>query len=432
LREPVTGADAVWLQDSATNQMVINAVFTVDRIDLETFRRTFRQRVLELGQGQRYPRFRRRITYQRGQPYWEDDPAFDIAHHIVAAPAGAAETMQALQDYVGAEAARPLALDRPRWQFQLVERFENDQSACLIRVHHVMGDGISLVPIIFELMDLDLRASSPGLIQPAGAVKAHDQPGRRLLMAIRAPLAAPGVMIRRLLWPRDRHALHGPKLGGVKRVAWTRPFDLGVVKEVKNRLDATVNDVLMSCVSGAMTRYLAARSGGAPAVAQFRVSMPVNVRPPSEPIEMRNKFAAVPLVLPAGIPDVRARVAAVKAQMDALKRSVEPIVVYGIVTVLLKALPQGASRFLIDFLANKCTAVVTNVPGPQRDLYLAGRRLRSLIFWVPQRADIGVGISILSFSGMVQVGVLADTRVLPDPAELVAAFEEEFAELARL
>jgi hypothetical protein len=90
------------------------------------------------------------------------------------------------------------------------------------------------------------------------------------------------------------------------------------------------------------------------------------------------------------------------------------------------------SRGLIDFLANKCTAVVTNVPGPQRDLRLAGSRLRSLIFWVPQRADIGVGISILSFSGKVQIGVLADTRLLPEPAELIRAFEEEFAALQKL
>jgi hypothetical protein len=147
---------------------------------------------------------------------------------------------------------------------------------------------------------------------------------------------------------------------------------------------------------------------------------------------MRNKFAAVPLTLPAGIREVRERVLAMKRCMDQLKQSIDPIVVYGIVNLLLQTLPQGVSRGLIDFLANKCTAVVTNVPGPQRDLRLAGSRLRSLIFWVPQRADIGVGISILSFSGKVQIGVLADTRLLPEPAELIRAFEEEFAALQKL
>jgi hypothetical protein len=108
---------------------------------------------------------------------------------------------------------------------------------------------------------------------------------------------------------------------------------------------------------------------------------------------------------------------------------VVPIVVYGIQRALLSVLPQGASRGLIDFLANKCTAVVTNVPGPQREVTLAGRRVRSMMFWVPQRADIGLGISILSFAGKVQVGILADTALMPDAAELARAFEKEFEAL---
>jgi hypothetical protein len=157
--------------------------------------------------------------------------------------------------------------------------------------------------------------------------------------------------------------------------------------------------------------------------------MPVNVRPIDEPLTLENRFAAVPLELPAGIRDVGQRVQAVKAKMDDLKRSVVPIVVYGIQRALLSVLPQGASRGLIDFLANKCTAVVTNVPGPQREVTLAGRRVRSMMFWVPQRADIGLGISILSFAGKVQVGILADTALMPDAAELARAFEKEFEAL---
>ena len=157
--------------------------------------------------------------------------------------------------------------------------------------------------------------------------------------------------------------------------------------------------------------------------------MPVNIRPPNEPLSMGNRFAAVPLVLPAGITEVRERVAAVKQRMDALKRSVEPIVVYGLQSALLMVLPQAASKVLIDFLANKCTAVVTNVPGPQRGLVVAGRRVRSMMFWVPQRADIGLGISILSFAGKVQVGVLADAVLVPDVQELARAFEAEFEAL---
>jgi WS/DGAT/MGAT family acyltransferase len=428
LLEPVAGADAVWLQDSPTNLMVINAVFVTDRMDLATFRRIFGERVLAVEEGRRYPRFRRRIAWVRGRPWWEEDPGFDLAHHIVAPGEPIRSTAQ-LQEYVGREAARPLPSDRPPWQIQVIEEFEDEGTAFLVRIHHCMGDGISLVPIIFELMD-PAEPGSAGHLRPAAGAPQARSALHALGLALRVPLAAPGILLRRMLWPRDRHALHGPPVSGSKRVGWTRPFDLQVVKEAKNRLGATVNDVLMATVSGAFSRYLQAKAGKA--VATIRISMPVNVRPPDEPLRMGNRFAAVPLELPAGIHELPRRVLAVKRRMDALKQSVEPIVVYHIVNVLLQALPQGASRGLIDFLANKCTAVVTNVPGPQRPLLLAGRRVRSLIFWVPQRADIGLGISMMSFSGKVQIGVLADARLVPEPGEMVRAFEEEFEELRTL
>ena len=98
---------------------------------------------------------------------------------------------------------------------------------------------------------------------------------------------------------------------------------------------------------------------------------------------------------------------------------------------MLTALPHGISRRLIDFFANKCTTVITNLPGPPHPLALGGRRLRTLMFWVPQRADIGIGISILTFAGNVQVGVIADTSILADPGVLVRAIEAEFDDLVR-
>jgi WS/DGAT/MGAT family acyltransferase len=288
---------------------------------------------------------------------------------------------------------------------------------------------MALVSVIFALMEE--MPADPATGPAAGSIRpAAAGAGRGLLRAIRIPLAAPGILLRRLLWRPDRHALHGAKVSGRKQVAWTTPFDLAVVKEARKRLDATVNDVLMAVVSGALSRYLARHAGQT--VSRLHISMPVNVRGADEPLKLENRFAAVPLELPAGIESIRERVRAVKIRMDALKHSVVPIVVYGIQRAMLTVLPQAASRGLIDFLANKCTAVVTNVPGPQRDLTLAGRRVRSLMFWVPQRADIGVGISILSFAGGVQVGVLADAELLPDPMELIRAFEEEFEALRSL
>jgi WS/DGAT/MGAT family acyltransferase len=429
MRERVASNDAMWLQDTATNLMVINAVLTTDRMDLATFRNTFQSRVIEAGGGTRFARFRHRIVLVRGAPHWEPDHEFDITRHIVAARDPDLTTTAKLQAYVGAEASQPLPDDRPRWQIQAVEDFEPGSSAFIVRIHHSIADGIALLAVIFSLFE-EMTGEHENAPPKGGIRPGAGAPGRGLLKALAIPIAAPGILLKRMLWRPDRHALHGPKVSGRKLVAWTVPFDLAIVKQAKNRLGATVNDVLMASVSGALSRYLHQHAGQI--IHRLRVSMPVNIRPPDEPLVLENRFAAVPLELPAGIDHLPERVQAVKARMDDLKQSVVPIVVYGIQRALLTVLPQGASRALIDFLVNKCTAVVTNVPGPQREITLAGRRVRSMMFWVPQRADIGLGISILSFAGKVQVGVLVDARLVPDPRDLVRAFEEEFEALKTL
>jgi WS/DGAT/MGAT family acyltransferase len=426
-RVPVASNDRMWLQDSATNLMIINAVFTTDRMDLATVREVFQRRVLDADPAQR-ERFTRRVALTHHTPYWEPDPDFDISRHIVAASPSSIRSAEELQRYVGELASTPLPADRPPWQFYVVEDFGEGGSACVVRIHHCIGDGVALVSIIFHLME---QAGGPASAPtPSANRQPPATPARRLLRAAQISLAAPGILLRRLLWAPDRHTLHGRPLSGTKRVAWTAPVDIQVIKDAKNRLGATVNDVLMACVSGALSRHIQRRDGRC--VPAVRVSMPVNVRPAHAPLTLENRFAAVPLELPAGIAAARDRVLAVKRRMDALKQSVVPIVIYGLQKLLVVALPQPVSHGLIDFLANKCTAVVTNVVGPQGELTLAGRRVRSLMFWVPQRADIGLGISILSFAGKVQVGVFCDTILMPDPAELVRDFEEEFAALPSL
>lgn len=420
-RERVPPSDAMWLQDSPTNLMIINAVYTTDRIDLETVREVFQAKVIDLDGGRRWPRFTKRVLWARGRPYWEEDADFDVRRHVFAAPDQSLHDTDTLQRYISSIADRPLPPERPLWQVQYIEEFEDGGSAFVVRIHHAMADGIALVPIIFALMD----ELSPewqdrhyrGMVASA------------IQRVVLAPLASPFVLARRLLWRRDRHPLHGPRISGQKRVAWTRPFPLDAVKRVKNAFGATVNDVLMACVSGAFARVL--RTAGA-AVDAIRVSMPVNMRGPHEPIRMENRFAAVLLNLPVGIADARLRVQAIKRRMDDMKRSVEPLVIYGVQVALLAGLPNAVSRRLIDFLANKCTSVVTNVPGPEHELTIAGRRLRTLMYWVPQRAEIGIGISILTFAGRVQLGVIADTALVSDPAVLVGAIEDEFEALRRL
>lgn len=429
MRERVTANDAIWLQDSDTNLMVINAVIITDHLSVATLRKTFQERIFEGPDPERFERLRCRVTERGGTDYWERDPLFDVARHIVPARGRHLQSLEDVQAYVGRMASRKLKPGRPRWEIKVIERFGDDATALLVRIHHCIGDGMALVSLMFALMDETWDRTdgvAKGSIPPATGLN----PFQLLQRAAAISLSAPGVLLRRLTWFPDSSHLHGPPLSGVKRVAWTAPLDLQVVKKVKDLIGATVNDVLMATVSGAFSSYLVRRGVASPP--RFLVSMPVNVRHPGKPLRCENKFAAVPLELPTSAAHTSHRILAVKERLDQLKQSTTPLVVYGLQRALLAFLPEVVSRTLIDFLANKCTAVVTNVAGPAHEVALDGRKVRSILFWVPQRAQIGIGISILSFAGKVQVGVIADKALMPDPAHLVEAFEEEFEDLKRL
>ena len=145
-------------------------------------------------------------------------------------------------------------------------------------------------------------------------------------------------------------------------------------------------------------------------------------------MNLGNQFGLVFLALPLGLPDPVARLRTVKANMDAIKASPEATVFYGLLNVF-GATPQQVEEQVVNLFGSKATAVMTNVPGPQMTLYLAGSRMRNGMFWVPQAGRLGMGISIFSYDGHVTLGVITDAGLVPDPETIARHFEQEFARL---
>ena len=134
------------------------------------------------------------------------------------------------------------------------------------------------------------------------------------------------------------------------------------------------------------------------------------------------------LSLPMGIADPRRRLAELKSRMDALKGSLQPVVAFGVLTAI-GMVPSRLQPLAVEFFGSKGTAVITNVPGPRKQLYMGGRKVTRVMFWVPLSGRMGLGISILSYHDEVMVGVASDTGLVPDPERIVSGFE---AELKRL
>jgi WS/DGAT/MGAT family acyltransferase len=435
--------------DDPTNLMLVNGVLVLHQpVGRARVRALLEKRFLPI------PRFRQRLAARRrGRPKWEPDPAFDLDRHLIEvelpAPGGDAE----LRDEIDRLMAVPLDRSYPLWGFHLLQGYKGG-SVLLGRFHHAVGDGVALMLLLLSLSDRTpglaedpadspftaLFCHTPEGLDAAREVASQVMPeGMRLLLVtseaaersgrLRIAAASALAFARLVLRPPDPPTLFRGPLGVPKRVAWSAGLPLARVKAVGKALSGTVNDVLLAAVAGGLRHYLEDRGQRVRGL-HFRAAMPVNVRPLAEMAELGNRFGLVFLSLPVGIADPVARVAEVARRARALRRSAEPLVVYRILQ-LLGRVPLGVQRWVVRLFAAKTTVVMTNMPGPRETLYVAGRPLDGLFFWVPQSGRVGMGISICSYAGEVRLGVATDAGLVPDPEAIVAGFMAEWEELAR-
>jgi WS/DGAT/MGAT family acyltransferase len=213
-------------------------------------------------------------------------------------------------------------------------------------------------------------------------------------------------------------------LGTRKLAAWSEPLPLAEVRTVARALGCTINDILMATAAGALGRYLRVRGEDTDGL-RIRATVPVNLRDAGHDVELGNQFGLVFLDLPVGIRNPLERVDAVHQSMSGLKGSYQPVLMLGLMATL-GLLGEPAENVAIDLLSKKATLVASNVPGPPAQLCMGGSRIVQLMFWVPQSGDIGLGISILSYNGQVQFGLITDSKRVDDPATIAAGFGVEF------
>jgi WS/DGAT/MGAT family acyltransferase len=204
-------------------------------------------------------------------------------------------------------------------------------------------------------------------------------------------------------------------------------MSLDAVKTIGKGLGCTVNDVLLACVAGALGGYLRAQ-GEDPVGKEIRAMVPVNLRPLDKAWQLGNRFGLAPLVLPIGIDNPMQRVYAVRQRMSDLKGSYQPLLAFAVLSVS-SLFVKPVQDMVLGMFAKKATAVMTNVPGPAQALRFCGSTLRQTMFWVPASGNIGVGVSILSYGGGVQLGLITDENLCPRPQAIIDRFEPEFDKL---
>lgn len=458
-RKPFANVDRAWFRmEHPTNLMMITGVMIFSTpMDMERLKATIQNRLL------RFDRFRQRVVkpiLPWRRVCWEDDPHFNLndhVHRIILPPPG---DQKVLQEVAGELMSTQLESSKPLWEIHLVERYGSG-CALIARLHHAIADGIALVHVLLSLTDTDPDTPWP-VATPSEMSRRDRRMASTLWRPVRSTLKATTQVTETLLHESQEmlrdpsHAFYLARLGArgaidfgrlvlrwpdpktpfkgqlrvPKRAAWSDPFPLDDVKAAGRAMGGTVNDVLLTAITGALRRYMQSRDEPVDNV-NFRAVVPVNLRPLDREPTLGNKFGLVFLSLPIGIADPMDRLYELKRRMDALKDSTEPVVVLGILNAIGGA-PYAIQDIVVKIFATKGTAVMTNVPGPKETIYLAGAPLDTIMFWVPQSGRLGLGVSIISYAGQVRVGVAADRGLVPSPEEIVTQFHAEFDALQEL
>jgi WS/DGAT/MGAT family acyltransferase len=387
-----------------------------------------------------------------GYPVWEEAPDFDPARHVrraaVPAPGGDAE----LCELVGGLMSEPLDRSRPLWQLTVVEGLAGGRTALVAKMHHALVDGIAAVDVSTVILDptpegLDLPP--PAASEPEGRrADRVEQITRLAASQLHLPRRlARGAVSRALaLDPLDARRQIRSAAGVIGELARIRPqapptrlnveigrersFAIGRarlddVKSIRRATGATVNDVLLAAVALMLSDFLG------PAAPETAVALvPVSVRTEDERGELGNRISTVFVDLPLR-GDPRDRLQAISSAMSVAKGSAQ---------VRAGALIVGATGLappLVSSIAVRAMSgprvfnlVVSNVPGPQQGLYLAGVPLREVFPAVPLNPkNQALSVGILSYDGGVYFGLLADRDAIPDVADAAAGLERALVEL---
>ncbi|HET6816129.1 MAG TPA: wax ester/triacylglycerol synthase family O-acyltransferase [Mycobacteriales bacterium] len=417
------------------------------------------------------PPFRRRLVtvpFGLDQPYWIEDPDFDIEFHVRELALPEPGDDKQLAEQAARLHARQLDRRRPLWELYLIHGLQGGRVAIYTKVHHSAIDGVSGNDILTALLDLSPEgrpdddhpawecdeAPGAGQMLIRGAVSLTLQPLRaarfsygllRSLPALASSPARPHLPVIDRLLGRDRNVLlsstglrapatpFNRSIGPHRRWAFrSLPFDS--VHAVKTAAGVSVNDVVMAMCAGALRRWLLNRDAlpASPLIA----GVPVSVRTDEQKGTHGNRVSSMIAPLPTHLVDAKDRLRAAHEAMRAAKDqhgALPADLLADVTQFAMPALANQAARLsarlrLVERIS-PFNLIVSNVPGPNVPLYYAGARLVSYLPLSAIADGQGLNITVISYAGEMHFGLIADRDLVPDLENLADALAAELAEL---
>lgn len=457
----LSGLDSAFLhleRDGAHMHVASIMVFSGTAPSYDEFMRFLESRL------SRVPRYRQRLAFvplEQGRPVWVDDPHFNVRYHLRHSALPAPGEDAQLAALAGRLFAEQLDRDKPLWEMNLVEGLapgDDDQPrfAIIVKTHHALVDGISGVDITSVLFSLSSQVevleqapewtprpvpSAADLIGDALRERLSDpaelsRAARALARSPRRALSDLGGRIEQtgaLAWAGVRSApptaLNQP-IGPHRRYGWVNS-SLATFKQIKNGLDGTINDAVLTTVSLGLGRWLR-RRGADTSGLTLTAMVPVSVRSDDEAGQLGNRVSALWAPLPVYEEDPASAFHKIAKKMGDLKHSDQAVGADTLTELAGFTPPTIASQAArLQSRQRLFNLVVTNVPGPQQPLYLLGRKLTALYPVVPLTKNTSLGVAAMSYCGRLSFGLLADYDTLPDLGDVVGDFKAALFDLGR-
>ncbi len=404
------------------------------------------------------PRFRQKVVFPplaTARPVWVDDAHFDLEFHMRRAALPAPGGRKELIDYVQRVISRPLDRTKPMWELYLIEGMEVGLTSILTKVHHAMVDGMAAIDLASAIYDFSPQPQ----ILTTEPWKPGPEPSRGDLLrdALREqltnPLGALAQLTNLVIRTPGRVVRQvGDVVGGLRDVlgvgvmAPPSPFNRRVgpnrrfamfeapvqtFKDVKRALGATVNDVVLATVAGAMHGLL--RHRREPTRERYlRAMVPVSVRARSERSAMGNRVSSIFVDLPVGPMGAKKRLAMIREKTKSLKESNYAVGAEFLMNIGTWAPPTiHAMAARLAARSRLINLVVSNVPGPQVPMYIAGAKLLAQYPIMPIAETMGVSIACTSLAGTMAFGITADWDTLPDIEYLASSMDDALTELRK-
>jgi len=392
----------------------------------------------------RIPRYRQKLRYIpfENTPVWVDDAHFRIDYHIRHTSLPRPGTEAQLKEVAARIQAQQLDRKRPLWEIWVVEGLEGGRFALISKIHHCMIDGSSGVDISQILQsptpDREIKEA------PAFRPRPSPSPSELLVGTWRERIGLPSRILEgvrefgsetenigeelrvRMNAITDMYAAQGRKssetpmngtLGPHRSFEWMR-MPLDDIKKVRRGLGCTLNDVVLTVLTGAFRDYLIHRRVDVRNL-EFRAQTPVSVRSEKERGQLGNRISSWLVDLPVDEADPLKQVARIHETTQELKESRQALGV-DMMMKAMSVMPTSLMSLGVQAASGSMSTLVTNVPGPQFPLYLLGAEMLEMFPAVPLLQNVGVGVALISYNGRLCWGFNADAELVPDLGDFVA------------